>query len=241
MRTTALPSMLEVLARNYNNRNASAALYEIATEYYPKGDDELPDEVPQLMMGMYGAKCDFYTLKGIVEILMDRLGIANWDVEPQHDNPTFHPGRCANLLVDGKVVGVFGEIHPKVCQNYEIGTKAYVAQLNADMLYAAERPECEYKPLPKFPASARDLAIICDDATPVRDLERAIRSASGKLLEKLELFDVYRGQQIEQGKKSVAYNLVLRAADRTLTVEEADAVVKKVLKALDAIGATLRS
>ncbi|MBP1559502.1 MAG: phenylalanine--tRNA ligase subunit beta [Oscillospiraceae bacterium] len=241
MRTTALPSMLEVLARNYNNRNASAALYEIATEYYPKSIDELPDEVPQIMMGMYGAKYDFYTLKGIVEILMDRLGIQNWDVEPQHDNPTFHPGRCADLLVDGKVVGVFGEIHPKVCQNYEIGTKTYVARINADLLYAAERPEVEYTPLPKFPASARDLAILCDDATPVRDLERAIRSASGKLLEKLELFDVYRGKQIEEGKKSVAYNLVLRAADRTLTVEEADNVVKKVLKALDAIGATLRS
>ena len=241
MRTTALPSMLEVLARNYNNRNASAALYEIATEYYPKGEDELPDEVPHLTMGMYGANCDFYTIKGVVEMLMDRLGIAEWDVEPKQDDPTFHPGRCASILVDGNVVGIMGEIHPNVCQNYEIGTKAYVAKVNMDQLYAAKRPEVEYTPLPKFPASARDLAIICDDATPVRDLERAIRSASGKLLEKLELFDVYRGQQIEQGKKSVAYNLVLRAADRTLTVEEADAVVKKVLKALDAIGATLRS
>ena len=241
MRTTALPSMLAVLANNYNNRNPAAGFYEIATEYYPKGQDELPDEVPQFMMGMYGGSADFYAIKGIVETLLQRLNIPAWEIEPQSENPTFHPGSCAEVVVGGKVVGILGEVHPKVCQNFEIGTRAYLARLNADLLFSMTGPEKEYTPLPKFPASARDLAILCDEGTPVRDLERAIRSASGKLLEKLELFDVYRGQQIAEGKKSVAYNLTLRASDRTLTVEEADAVIKKVLKALDEIGATLRT
>ena len=157
------------------------------------------------------------------------------------DDPTFHPGRTARLTVDGKVIGILGEVHPAVCENYGIGAKTYLAKLDADLLFAFQQQEVTYHPLPKFPASSRDLAVLCDDLLPVRTLEKTIREAAGSLLEKLELFDVYKGQQIPQGKKSVALSLTLRAADRTLTDQEADSLMEKVVKALESHGASLRS
>lgn len=241
MRTTAIPSMMEILSRNYNNRNASAWMYEVATEYHPTADDQLPDEIPNVVIGLYGSNADYFTLKGMVELLLERLGIRDWDIEAVTDDPTFHPGRCAQLSAGGKVIGILGEVHPAVCENYGIGTKTYLAKLDADLLFDLQNTDLSYRPLPKFPASSRDLAVLCDDLLPVRTLEKTIREAAGKLLEKLELFDVYKGQQIPEGKKSVALSLTLRAADRTLTDEEADNLMAKVIKALESHGASLRS
>ena len=241
MRTTTLPSMLEVLSRNYNNRNKSAALYEVGTVYLPQEGKELPDERAVITLGMYGEGHDFFSLKGIVETLLNRLNIKGYSFSACSTHPSFHPGRCAEIYVGDAKVGMIGEAHPTVAENYAIGTRAYIAYLDMGLLLANAAPESGYHPLPKFPASTRDLALICDDETPVAVLENAIREGVGKILEDVSLFDVYRGAQVAQGKKSVAYSLTMRAADRTLTDEEADAAVKRALKALDKVGAQLRS
>ncbi len=240
MRTTAVPSMLEVLARNYNNRNLNASLYEIATEYTPRGEEELPIEKNKIVVGMYGTETDYYVLKGIIETLLEACDVKGWDITPVLEDPTFHPGRCAKLTVGEATLGILGEIHPSVCQNYGIGTKVYLAKLDVDTMFDARVIEKKYSPMPKFPASSRDLAIVCDQSLPVLFIEKAIRSAVGKILEKVELFDVYQGSQIEKGKKSVAYNITMRAADRTLTDEECDKAVKNILTELQKIGAVLR-
>ena len=240
MRTTTLPSMLEILAKNYNNRNESAALFELSPEYIPT-ENPLPDENVQVTLGMYGEQYDFYSLKGVVEALLDVLGIADYDVSAVSDNPTFHPGRCACISKDGRDIGTIGEIHPLVLQNYGINTKVYAAKLDASALFDLRCVSKEYKPLPKYPATARDIAVLCDDALPVLDMKKAIQKAAGPILERVSLFDVYKGQQVPDGKKSVAWSLSFRAPDRTLTDEETDGAMKKVLKALDEMGAVLRS
>mgnify|MGYP005797731657 CR=1 FL=1 len=240
MRTTTLPSMLEILAKNYNNRNESAALFELSPEYIPT-ENPLPDENVQVTLGMYGQQYDFYSLKGVVEALLDVLGIADYDVSAISDNPTFHPGRCACISKDGRGIGTIGEIHPLVLQNYGINTKVYAAKLDASALFDLRCVSKEYKPLPKYPATARDIAVLCDDALPVLDMKKAIQKAAGPILERVSLFDVYKGQQVPDGKKSVAWSLSFRAPDRTLTDEETDGAMKKVLKALDEMGAVLRS
>ena len=240
MRTNAIPSMMEVLARNYKNRNEKAYLYEIPVEYTSQGLETLPLEKQKIVIGMYG-DCDFFSLKGIVEEILYKTGLSGYDVEAVTDDPTFHPGRTARLTVDGEEFALFGEIHPAVLENYGIGEKCYVARIDIETIFNKGREPKLYKKLPKFPASTRDLAFVCDRDIPVLTLEKAISSAAGKLLESIELFDVYMGSQIEEGKKSVAYSLKLRAEDRTLTDEEADNVVKKAIKALDKLGISLRS
>lgn len=240
MRTNAIPSMMEVLERNYKNRNAKAHLYEIPVEYTSRGTEELPLEKQKIVIGMYG-DCDFFTLKGIVEEILANTGLIGFDVEAVKDDPTFHPGRTARLTVDGEEFAVLGEIHPSVLENYGIGEKCYVARIDIETIFNKGRAPKLYKKLPKFPATTRDLAFVCDRDIPVLTLEKAISSAAGKLLENIELFDVYMGSQIEEGKKSVAFSLRLRAEDRTLTDEEADNVVKKSIKALEKLGISLRS
>ena len=240
MRTTALPSMLEILAKNYSNRVLDAALYEIAVEFLPTGPDSLPLEKPALILGAYGKKQDFYCLKGAVEALLAQLGVENVEFAPCQDNSSYHPGRCAVLTCGEKSLGILGEIHPEVCENYGIDSRVYAAQLDMDTLFALRSPEKKYVPLPKFPASTRDLAVTCDDTVPVAQLQSVIRSKAGKLLEQLQLFDVYKGSQIPQGKKSVAYSLVLRSPDHTLTVEECDKVMNAVFDGLAQVGAEVR-
>lgn len=240
MRTTTIPSMMEIVSRNYNNRNPYLWAYEIGMEYRPAEGQELPDENPMLTIGLYGNGADFYTLKGMTEMLFDRIGVEDLDIVPCSDNPTFHPGRCAVLSKDGKPVGILGEISPRVCQNYDVGTKVYVAKLSVDVLYELADSEKSYCPLPKYPATSRDLSLICDDELPIIQIEKAIKGAVGKILERVELFDVYKGAQVEKDKKSVSYSIVMRSDQGTLTDEEADGAVKRVLKALDKIGVTLR-
>lgn len=241
MRTTVLPSMLDVLSRNYNNRNESAKLFEISNEYIPNGTEQLPDENQMVTMGMYGDGCDFFTLKGVVEELLYACGVDEYDVAAVTDNPTFHPGRTAEITVDGKRIALLGEVHPAVLANYEIGVKSYLAQADFASLLAIGNTDRKYHQLPRFPASTRDLAFVCDIDLPVLGLEKKIGEAVGKILEGISLFDVYVGSQIPQGKKSVAFSIKMRAADRTLTDEEADAAMKRAIKALKALGIELRS
>ena len=241
MRTNAIPSMMDILSKNYNNRNGAVSLYEIGNEYIPVEGELLPDEVPNLVLGMYGDDKDFFTLKGVVENLLDTLAIREYDVDAKSDDPTFHPGRCAVLSKDGEEFGIIGEVHPLVCANYGINTRVYVGKLKLRKLFAMMDTQRSYVPMPKFPASTRDLALLCDDALPVMTMEKAIKAAAGKILEKIELFDVYKGSQIAEGKKSVAFNISMRASDRTLTDEEVNGAMSKILKALEELGAQIRS
>ncbi len=246
MRTTLIPSMCEVLARNYNNRNASACLFELGNEYLPTGA-ELPDEPVRLSVGMYGGNRDFYDIKGIVDTMLKNVGVEDFEYEACTDNAVFaeadafHPGRCAVITKDGKAIGIVGELHPETLENYGIGTKAYAAKINVTEILEVAVATKTYKPLPKFPATTRDLAIVCDEALPVAKLEKAIKKAVGSILETVTLFDVYQGKQIAEGKKSVAYAISMRSHEGTLTDEQADAAVKRVLKELSALGAELRA
>ena len=240
MRTTTLPSMLEVLSRNYNNRNPKAWMYELGKVYLPKGEEELPDENNKLTIGLYGGNADFYTLKGMVETLLDRLNVTGWDIAVSPDVIPFHSGRCATISKDGVELGVLGEVHPVTLETYGIGTKAYLACFDFAALYEGQSEEKSYHPLPKFPASNRDRSVVCDEDLPVIEIEKTIRQSVGKILEQVEFFDIFRGDQIGKHKKSVSYSIVLRAQDRTLNDEEADNAIKKVLKNLEKIGVTLR-
>ena len=249
MRTTIIPSMCEVLARNYNNRNAEAYLFEIGNEYIPVSGQELPEEPARLAVGMYGKDADFFLLKGKVEAVLDEMGLGECDFEACTDTDVypeasaFHPGRCAVVSKNGKVFGILGELAPVVLENYGIGVKAYAAKLEVPemMAIAAEEGDKVYKPLPKFPATTRDIAVVCDDKLPVATIEKAIKGAVGNILETVELFDVYKGKQIGEGRKSVAFAISMRSHEGTLTDEQADAAMKRVLKELAKLGAELRA
>ena len=242
MRTTCVPSMLEVIARNYNNRNLSGRLYEMGKVYLPKETpDILPDERAVAVVGTFGDKEDFFALKGILNEAFEKLGVLGVEYSALRTDPAFHPGRCAEITVGEKKIGVVGEISPAVLENYGIGTRAYVASVDIADIFANCIVDKKFKPTPRSPASTRDLAIICDDEIPAASLVKAIRAGAGKILEKVELFDVYKGASVAPGKKSVAYSMTLRAPDRTLTVEECDRAVAKVLKELEKLGAKLRA
>ena len=241
MRTTAVPSMLEVLSRNFNNRCPGVRMYEMATVYLPVDGQALPDEKKKVALGMYGANVDFYTIKGAAEVLFDALGIRDVDVEPLRECPFLHPGRAATLRAGNTAIGYIGEVHPDVAENYGIETRAYVGELDFDALEALSDLVRVYTHLPRFPASTRDLAFVCPRHIPVLRLERLIAEASGKLLESIALFDVYEGSQIPDGMKSVAFNLTLRSPERTLTDDEADDAVQRAVAALGELGIHLRS
>lgn len=244
MRTTLLPSMCEVMARNYNNRNASVCLFELGSEYIPNGG-ELPDEPVRLSVGAYGCDMDFYGIKGIVDSMLKNIGVEDFDYSAEMNGfgeaEAFHPGRRAVITKDGKAIGILGELHPETLENYGIGVKAYAAKVNVTELLDIANAVKTYKPLPKFPAAVRDLAIVCDENLPVAELEKAIKRAVGNTLESVTLFDVYKGKQIAEGKKSVAYSIAMRSHEGTLTDEQSDAAVKRVLKELEKLGAELRA
>ena len=247
MRTTTLPCMLDVLATNYKNRNAAVALYEIGKEYLPTGPDTLPNEPNRLTIGMYGGDADFFALKGAVDALLKELRLPKYTyVRPSEAEGAFaeccalHPGRSAVILCGETPIGYLGELHPTVQKTYGIGTRTYVAKLLVQEMAEMAEAEVTYRPLPKFPAITRDLSLLCDDALPVGKMEEAIAQAAGKLLEEVTLFDVYKGDQIAAGKKSVSFSLRLRSHEGTLTDEQADAAMKRVLKALAAMDAVLR-
>ena len=249
MRTTILPSICEVLARNYNFRNAECSIFEVGNEYIPVDGNELPDEPLRLGIGMYDVSgaVDFYSLKGIIEGVLNKGNITDYEIMAATSNcsfdeyTSFHPGRVAVITVNDEEIGIFGELHPEVLENYNIGTKAYAAKILMPEMMAYVNAEKTYKPLPKFPATTRDLAIVCDEKLPVAVLEKAIKLGCGKILETVTLFDVYQGKQVPDGKKSVAYKITMRSHDATLTDDQADNAVNKVLKELAKIGAELRA
>ena len=241
MRTVALPSMMEALARNYNNRNEEVALFELASEYIPTTDNQLPVEKTTLIGGIYGKKADFFVAKGMVDQLLSTLSVFDCEYEASTEEFSYHPGRCAVLKIGDTRIGVLGQIHPTVAENYGIEETVVSFSLEVDQLFQHAAPEKTYTPLPKFPAVTRDLALLCQEDIPVRKLEKAIETGGGRLLESIQLFDVYQGEQIEAGKKSVAFRLVLRSNDGTLTDEQANSAMKKIMKELEKIGAILRT
>ena len=233
MRTTILPSMLEIIARNHSYRNKSARLYEFGKIYLPR-EDGLADEPKYLSLGAYGDGVDFFSFKGSIETLLHELRITDVKYVACTDNDSYHPGRCAKVYAGETYLGVFGQIHPLVAANYGMDTEVYTAELSFDAMYEKRGDIPVYQPLPKFPAVTRDIAVVCDEAVTVGALEESIRRGAKGLLKDVSLFDIYRGPGVAIGKKSVAFNLVLRADDRSLTGEEADEDVQSILAALKA-------
>ena len=233
MRTTILPSMLEIIARNHSYRNKSARLYELGKIYLPR-EDGLADEPKYLSLGAYGDGVDFFSFKGSIETLLHELRITDVKYVACTDNDSYHPGRCAKVYAGETYLGVFGQIHPLVAANYGMDTEVYTAELSFDAMYEKRGDIPVYQPLPKFPAVTRDIAVVCDEAVTVGALEESIRRGAKGLLKDVSLFDIYRGPGVASGKKSVAFNLVLRADDRSLTGEEADEDVQSILAALKA-------
>ena len=240
MRTQLVTSMLTVISTNMNRKNPEARFFEISKRFVPKSLPltEQPDELKTLALGLYGENEDFYTLKGLVEQVLKTLNTtAHFE---RADEPYLHPGRAAKAVVGDKTVAVFGEVHPTTAEKFDLNARAYVAEIYLDMLKGNKAPLVIYSPLPKFPAVSRDLALLCDKEIPVGDLLDIIRNAGGKLLENVSIFDIYEGSQIPEGKKSVAFNLTLRSLEATLTEEQIETVMNKVIKKLDAAGAELR-
>lgn len=233
MRTTILPSMLEIIARNHSYRNKSARLYELGKIYLPR-EDGLADEPKYLSLGAYGDGVDFFSFKGSIETLLHELRITDVKYVACADNDSYHPGRCAKVYAGETYLGVFGQIHPLVAANYGMDTEVYTAELSFDAMYEKRGDIPVYQPLPKFPAVTRDIAVVCDEAVTVGALEESIRRGAKGLHKDVSLFDIYRGPGVASGKKSVAFNLVLRADDRSLTGEEADEDVQSILAALKA-------
>jgi len=241
MRTTTIASMMECLGRNYSRNNEEARLFEIGKVYIPNEDPELlPEERNILTIGMYG-NVDYLDLKGVVENVLDSLGIKNTSFKRESENLTYHPGKTSNLFVKRELIGVVGEIHPSVSDNYEVEQRCYIAELNLDILYKYADLNKKYTALPKFPAVTRDIALIVDEEVLVQDIEDVIVKQGGNILESVKLFDVYKGIQIADGKKSIAYAIIYRRADKTLTDDEVNKVHEKILRSLEhKLGAQLR-
>lgn len=233
MRTVALPSMLAILARNNAYHNDAVKLYELAKVYLPKPGQTLPDEPKHLVLGTYGEHEDFFKMKGEIEAFLRGMNVPEARYTAEKHDPTFHPGRCARVSVGGVDLGCFGQIHPLVARSYGIDGEIFAAELNFTALLSLQLPEKTYTPLPKYPAVTRDIAVVCDEAVTVAALSDCIRTAGGKLLRSVELFDIYRGKGIASGSKSAAFRLTLRADDRTLTDADSDGVVSAVLAALE--------
>ncbi len=233
MRTTTLPSMLEILARNCHYRNKAVRLYELGRTYFAKNDGSgMADEPKVLSLGAYGGGMDFFGMKGAVEAVLEGLHIEGLRFEAESGNPSYHPGRCARVWSGDRLLGVLGQIHPAVAENYDVDCELYAAELDFSALYESMGGTPVYQPLPRFPAVTRDIALVCDKCLPVGKLEECICRGAKGLLKGVRLFDVYTGKGVPEGKKSVAFNLELRADDRSLTAQEADEDVKGILDLL---------
>ena len=241
MRTTTLPSMLEILTRNYNFRNKAVKLYEIGRTYGLGGKDGLAIESKFLTLGTYGAGTTFFTLKGVIEAVLTDIRAEGVRYEACTDNPSYHTGRCAKVYCGDEYIGVFGQIHPLVAQNYGIDAELYCAELSLDALMKSRGADPVYTPLPRFPAVSRDIAVVCDKKIPVAHLIDCIMKNGGEYLKNCTLFDIYTGSHIADGMKSVAFSLTMRADDQTLTDEHAEETMNAVLAALESkFGAKMR-
>ncbi|OON94648.1 MAG: phenylalanine--tRNA ligase subunit beta [Candidatus Epulonipiscioides saccharophilum] len=232
LRSTTVNSMLNALSLNNNKRNDSAMLYEIG-KIFIKTDNQLPDEVEKIMLGLYAPNADFFALKSVAESLIDSLAIENASYVRNQELDFMHPGRCANLIIGKNNAGFLGEIHPEVLKNFGFNQKVYVMELDLNTIINATKKDLVYKPLPKFPSMERDLAVIVNNNILVGDMINLINERGGKNLVSTELFDVYEGEQVDKGKKSVAFNFKFRAVDKTLTDEEVSKSLKKILYALE--------
>ena len=243
MRTLSLNGMLTSLATNYNRRNKNVRLYELGNVYLPKQVPvtELPEERMQFTLGMYG-EGDFFTMKGVVEEFFDSLGMRKKAVyDPNAGKVYLHPGRQASISYDGVVVGYLGEVHPEVLDNYNIGTKAYVAVLDMPEVVKLASFDRKYEGIAKYPAVTRDISMVVPKEILVGQIENMIEQRGGKILESYSLFDVYEGAQIKEGFKSVAYSISFRAKDRTLEEADVTAAMKKILNGLESMGIELRA
>lgn len=233
MRTTTLASMLEILSRNYKQKNSEAKLFENAKVFIPVEGEKLPEEHRVITLGAYG-KCDFYDIKGTVEELFDTLGINDIKYAPDTENPSYHSGRCAKILSDGQQIGTIGQVHPLVCANFELSGAVYAAEIDfRAVCKLSSENEKHYVKLAKYPSVSRDIAIVVDEDVLAGDIADAIKSAGGKTLVSVDLFDIYRGEQVESGKKSMAYSITLQGEDKTLTEEEINKVTGKIIKSLE--------
>ena len=243
MRTTAVPSVLEVLATNRRYRNKNAKIYENAKIYLVKDGEQQPEERMSTVMAAYG-DVDFYDMKGYCENILDKLGITDYEFVANKEESAFHPGRCASVLSkDGECIMVFGQVHPAVQENYGLDVESYVIVCDTEALMSLENFDKHYKALPRFPSSERDLAFVCDKSLTSGEIKKAIKKYGGKMLESVEVFDIFEDEEkVGVGKKSMAYNLVLRSGEKTLSVEDCDKAVSKILKGLEFdLGITLRN
>ncbi|MCH5255382.1 MAG: phenylalanine--tRNA ligase subunit beta [Lachnospiraceae bacterium] len=243
MRTISLNGMLTSLATNYNRRNKDVRLYELGNIYLPKSLPltELPDERMQFTLGMYG-KGDFFTMKGVVEEFFDSIGMTKKpSYDPKAGKNFLHPGRQANICYEGKILGYLGEVHPEVCDNYDIKTKVYIAVLDMPEVLPFATFDRKYVGVAKYPAVSRDISMVVPKEILAGDIEAMITQRGGKILEECKLFDIYEGSQIKEGYKSVAYSITFRAKDRTLEEADAAAAMKKILNGLESMGIELRS
>ncbi|MBC8573700.1 phenylalanine--tRNA ligase subunit beta [Jingyaoa shaoxingensis] len=242
MRTVSLNGMLNSLAFNYNHRNKNVRLYELGNVYLPKALPltELPDERMQFTLGMYG-EGDFFTMKGVVEEFFEKVGLrktAKYD--PNAGKPYLHPGRQANIIYEGMVVGYIGEVHPAVADNYGIGERAYVAVLDMKNIVSFATYDRKYEGIVRFPAVTRDLSMVVPKHILAGQIEEMIAQRGGKHLESYHLFDLYEGAQIEKGYKSMAYSITFRAKDKTLEESDVASAMKKILNGLESMGIVLR-
>lgn len=243
MRTILTPNMLEVLGRNYSRNIERVMAFEIGSTFSTNfiRPEDLPDEQMGLAIGLYGKGIDFFVLKGILEELFKNLGIKNPVFTSESDYGVYHPGRCARISVDDEELGIMGEIYPDVADKYGIGTRAYCCEMFFDSLIRHANIEKIYEPLPKYPATSRDIALLVEEDIQVGEIETIIKEEAGAILEQVQLFDVYRGKQVAEGKKSAAFALTYRDKNKTLTDEEVAKVHNKVLDALrEKLNAVLR-
>lgn len=242
MRTTPLNGMLTSLSTNYNHRNKDVRLYEMANVYLPESLPltKLPEEKMMLALGMYG-QGDFFDMKGCVEAILDRLGITTGvTYEPKGEHSYLHPGRKADIMMDREVLGYLGEVHPEVADNYNLGTKTYVAVLDVAKLAEKANFDIKYQGVAKFPAVTRDISLVMKKTVLAGQIEEVIRKSGGKLLEDYHLFDIYEGENVGKDEKSLAYSIRFRAKDRTLEDKDVSAVMDKILKKLENLGVALR-
>ncbi len=240
MRTTTLPEMMKVIARNSNRSVEKGSFYEMSFTYHPVDGSDLPDEKTVLTLGMYNSG-GFFNLKGVVEEITDTLGIKGIEYTPVSDNPVFHPGRCAMLKKDNSVLGIIGQVNPITCGEFEVPEETMLGTLDMNILYEISDFDRKYKELPKYPAVTRDIAILVDDEVTAGSIIKVIKANAGAYLEKVEFFDIYKGAQTGAGKKSMAFSMVYRSPEKTLTEEEVSTSFENVVKTLaEKTGAELR-
>ncbi len=240
MRTTLIPNMLDVISTNVSHKVEEVAAFECGNTFIPQ--EGLPTEVKKYCVGMYGKEVDFFVLKGVIENVLNNVGLKGYDIEPETTNPTFHPGRCAKVMNNNANIGTFGELHPDVIENYDLGQRVYVAEINIDEVFENVTKVKIYSPLPKYPSTSRDIALIVKDEVFVKQIEDIIKANAEGLVENYKLFDVYKGAQIEEGYKSIAYSITYRSKEKTLTDEDVAKVHDKILSELsEKLNANLRS